>query len=86
MGEVIVLLYVAMGVGFWGGLLYLGVRLVRALERRGGSRDELADLHARVARLEEDLAAATGEVARLEEAQRFTTALLAGRRADPPPT
>lgn len=68
-----------------GAVLYLGLRFVRAFERRGTYRGELAALQERVARLEEDLGRATSDVERLAEAQRFTQRLLSERTEDRPP-
>lgn len=83
----IFLMYGILGVVFWGGILYLVLRAVRALEARGAASGELADLRARVARLEEDLGTMSGEVREIAEGQRFTTALLAERKGEPrPPT
>jgi hypothetical protein len=81
----IFLLYAILGVAFWGGILYLGLRTVRALEARGTAGDEIADLRARVARLEEDLGSMSAEVGQIAEGQRFTTALLAERKGEPRP-
>jgi hypothetical protein len=77
---------VALGaVVFWGLVLHLALRFVRAAERRGSSRAELEELSARVRRLEEDLATAETEIGRLSAAERFTTQLLAGRSGGTPP-
>jgi hypothetical protein len=81
----IFLLYAILGIAFWGGILYLGLRAVRALEARGVGSGELADLRSRVARLEEDLGTMSGEVREIAEGQRFTTALLAERKGEPRP-
>jgi hypothetical protein len=72
-------------VAFWGSVLYLALRFVRAAERRGVSRGDLDELRARVGRLEEELAAATTEVERLAAGERFTMQLLAARSAPLPP-
>lgn len=66
-------------VAFWGSVLYLALRFVRAAERRGVSQVELDELRNRMNRLEEDLAGATAEVERLTAGQLFTTQLLEGR-------
>lgn len=66
-----------------GGLLYLGLRWVRAVERRNGGRAELEALTERVVQLEEELGRTTGDVERLREEQRFTTRLLAERSGAP---
>lgn len=73
------------GVAFWGSVLYLALRFVRAAERRGVSRGELDDLRLRLGRIEEELAAAGTEMERLAAAERFTTQLLAGRTGVIPP-
>jgi hypothetical protein len=79
---------IALGaVTFWGTVLYLALRFVRAAERRGAGRGELDELSARVRQLEEDLAAADTEIERLSAAERFTSQLLAARSGiTPPPT
>ena len=56
--------------------LYLGLRFVRATERRSVGGGELRELRERVDRLEEDLGRSTADVERLEEAQRFMQRLL----------
>ena len=66
-----------------GGVLYLGLRWVRAVERRTGARAELDALGGRVAQLEEELGRTAGDVERLREEQRFTTRLLADRSGAP---
>lgn len=67
------------GVSFWGAVLYLALRFVRAAERRGASSGELEELRSRVTQLEEDLIAAQTEMQRLAVAERFTAQLLANR-------
>lgn len=62
-----------------GGLFYLGLRWVRAVERRNTGRTELEAVRERVAALEEELGRTTADVERLQEEQRFTTRLLADR-------
>jgi hypothetical protein len=79
-------LFAVAGISFWGTVLYLALRYVRAAERRGASRGELEELSARVRQLEEDLAAAETEIGRLAAAERFTTQLLAGRNREVPPS
>ena len=69
------------GVAFWGSVLYLALRFVRASERRGIDRSELAALQGRVEHLEEELAGASTEIERLATAERFTAQLLASRSA-----
>jgi hypothetical protein len=66
-------------VGGGGALLYPGLRFVRAAERRGVDRAELAALRGVVARLEGALERTDAEVERLAEGQQFTTRLLAER-------
>jgi hypothetical protein len=73
------------GVAFWGAVLYLALRFVRAAEQRGVSRGELDELRLRLGRVEEELAAASTEVERLAAAERFTTQLLASRAGVIPP-
>jgi hypothetical protein len=71
---------------FWGTVLHLAFRFVRATERRGVGRAELDELNARVRQLEDDLAAADTEIQRLSAAERFTTQLLARRAGGTPPS
>ena len=66
------------------GLLYLGVRFLRAYERRGASAGASAELTARLAALEEQVARVAAESERLAESQRFTTSLLADRSSGAP--
>jgi hypothetical protein len=65
---------------FWvlilGGGFYIGLRLVRAIERRGADRKELQELQEQILRLEEGLDSMTRDVDRLSEEQRFTMKLL----------
>ncbi len=68
-----------------GAAIYLGVRFVRAFERRGANRGELTALQERVARLEEELGRAMSDIERLTEAQRFTQRLLSERAETRPP-
>ncbi|MBW7932763.1 MAG: hypothetical protein H3C62_03955 [Gemmatimonadaceae bacterium] len=63
-----------------GGGLYLGLRLVRAFERRAGAQAEMAQLEARMLRLEENLANVGERLDRLADGQEFTTRLLAERK------
>jgi hypothetical protein len=70
-----------------GGGLYLGLRAVRALERRQHSDPDIADLRAEIARLEVKLAESDVEIARLRESEEFTSRLVHDRRgAGSPPT
>ena len=71
-------------VAFWGSVLYLALRFVRAAERRGVSREELDELRSRVGRLEEELAAASTDVERLAAGERITMQAR-GRSAPLPP-
>ncbi|HEV7991914.1 MAG TPA: hypothetical protein VGP25_08820 [Gemmatimonadaceae bacterium] len=66
-------------ISFWGTVLYLGLRFVRAAERRGASPAELEELRARVARLEEDLETTRSETERLAAAEQHTMMLLSRR-------
>ena len=82
-------MFALMAVGalaFWGTVLHLAFRFVRAAERRGVSRAELDELNGRVRQLEDDLAAADTEIQRLSAAERFTTQLLAHRAGATPPS
>jgi hypothetical protein len=78
MGPIFPFMFAA-GVAFWGSVLYLALRFVRAAERRSVSREELTELTERVRRLEEELVAADTEIERLAAAERFNTQLLASR-------
>lgn len=64
---------------FGGGLVYLGLRAVRALERRSGANVELTALRARVELLEDAVAAQAEATRRVEDGQRFTERLLTER-------
>jgi hypothetical protein len=64
---------------FGGGVLYLGARYVRAVERRGVSRAEIAGIAERMARLEEAVASVADDVERVEEGQSFATRVLTER-------
>lgn len=66
-------------VAFWGSVLYLALRFVRATERRGVSQAEVEELRVRMNRIEDELTAATTEVERLTAGQQFTAQLLAER-------
>ena len=61
------------------GAFYLGLRGVRALERRSQARAEMASLEERLLRLEESMATMTDRLERLAEGQEFTSRLLARR-------
>jgi hypothetical protein len=60
-----------------GGLFYLGVRAVRALERRSTASAELVALRERLDWLEETVGSQADALRRVEEGQRFTERLLA---------
>ena len=64
---------------FGGGLLYLGVRAVRALERRSAGGAELIALRERLESLEETVSAQADAMRRIEDGQRFTERVLAER-------
>ena len=64
---------------FGGGLFYLGVRAVRALERRSTASAELVALRERLESLEETVSAQAEAMRRVEDSQRFTDRLLAER-------
>ena len=63
-----------------GGAFYLGLRAVRAFERRATSRRELDAITERTLRLEESLGEMSERRARVAEGQEFTTRLLADRK------
>jgi hypothetical protein len=73
---------------FWlvvvGGGGYLLVRFVRAYERRALPPSDLAAVEERLHQMEESNLRLESEVARLVEAQRFTTQLLAERNPERP--
>jgi len=78
-------------IAFWGSVLggafYLGLRYVRAVERRGTQDLAVADLQARIAALEEASDTLRSDVERLETGQEFTTRLLhRGPGSGSPPT
>jgi cell division protein FtsL len=77
--DLMFVLMAAAAVGFWGSVLYLALRFVRAAERRSLTRNEIEELRTRVSQLEEDLSAAQTEMQRLAAAERFAAQLLAGR-------
>ena len=66
---------------FGGGLLYLGVRAVRALERRSTANAELVAVREPVELLEGLVASQGEEMRRLTDGQRFAERLLADRAA-----
>lgn len=63
-----------------GGAFYLGLRVVRAIERRTAARAEIAELTERTLRLDENLSAMGERLDRLAEGQDFTARLLAERK------
>lgn len=69
-------------VSFWGTVLYLALRFVRAKERQVVHRAELDELRTRVAQLEDDLDQTRKETERLAAAEMHTMMLLS-RRAEP---
>ena len=79
-------LMLAGAVVFWGTVLYLALRFVRATERRGSGQLELEEPRGRVSRLEQDISMAHTEIERLAAAERFTAQLLATRSTTPGPT
>jgi hypothetical protein len=79
MDQAMFVLMVGGAAAFWGTVLYLALRFVRAAERRGASRSELDELRARVAQLEDDLEATCRETERLAAAEQHTMMLLARR-------
>ena len=64
--------------------LYVAFRFVRAFERRGVDRAELAAVQARLAEVEAEVSRSAAEVRALEDGHRFTTRLLAERGSGPP--
>lgn len=66
-------------VGLPAGVLYLGLRFVRAKERLSIGSTETAKLTARVSQLEDQLEALSSSVEQIAEGQRFTTAMLTDR-------
>jgi hypothetical protein len=62
-----------------GGGLWLGLRAVRALERRGTAGPELTALRERLQMLEDQLTEQGEAVRRLTEGQEFTQRLLLER-------
>jgi hypothetical protein len=62
---------------------HLGLRLVRAFERRNGGTREITELSARVEQLESALEQQGAELRRLSDGQAFAEQLLAERKRDP---
>lgn len=58
------------------GGFYLGLRLVRAFERRSAARAEISALEERMLRLEETAASMDDRLEGLTEGQEFTSRLL----------
>ncbi|MEO8564214.1 MAG: hypothetical protein ABI601_19190 [bacterium] len=79
MGLLMWLLIAGGSIGFWGIVLYLAFRFVRATERRPLGRAELDELRARVAQLEGDLEATRSETERLAAAESHMMMLLSRR-------
>jgi hypothetical protein len=59
---------------------YLGLRVVRAFERRAGATAEVAALQERVLRLEETVGTLSTELERVAEGSEFTARLLEERK------
>jgi hypothetical protein len=64
-------------------LLYLAWRFVRSHERRSGGSAEIEMMSKRILALEERLDGVADTVDQLADGQRFTTDVLAARRANP---
>lgn len=62
-----------------GGAAYLGLRAVRALERRGRAAPEVEALRERLELLEQQLESQGEELRRVTEGQQFTERLLRDR-------
>ncbi|HEY2378256.1 MAG TPA: hypothetical protein VGH98_19925 [Gemmatimonadaceae bacterium] len=75
-----IILWVFLGVAFWGtvlgGGLYFLRRYVRAIERRGTGEQVVAELRERLSSMEEIVDSLRSDVNRLEESEEFTTRLL----------
>lgn len=71
---------------FWGSVLFLGLRAVRAFERRTRGGGDLGPMSDRLARLEAAVAALATDVQRIEESQEFTTHLLGDGKVKRPGT
>lgn len=69
-----------------GGGVYLVVRYVRAVERRGVDQGDAPALRERLQRLEEECGRAEERIERLEEGQQFMQRLLMERSSGTPPT
>lgn len=76
---------ILIGWGPWlalgGSALYLGLRYVRALERRNVDRTEIEDLRQRVLALEDGMSGVEGDLKRVIDQQELTTHLLGERSA-----
>ena len=64
---------------FGGGVLYLGVRAVRALERRNSAGTDVSALRERLEALEETVATQAEAMRHLQDGQQFTARLLSER-------
>ena len=62
------------------GAFYLGLRLVRALERRSAASADLAAQQEHLLRLEESVAVIAAQIERLSDGQEFATKLLGDRK------
>lgn len=62
------------------GVFYLGLRAVRALERRATGRTEMAGLEERTLRLEESVSSLSDQLQQLSDGQEFTAKLLGERK------
>lgn len=71
----VVLLTIAFYAALIGAPIYLGLRFLRAYERRAGAQGVDQALAARVELLEEEVRRLSAEVERVEDGQRFLTAL-----------
>ena len=75
------LMYV--GFAIWGVILggggYLGLRFVRAFERRQDNQTALSALAQRLTALEDSMESLRGDVERLNDGHEFTTRLLTSR-------
>jgi hypothetical protein len=76
------LLIAGAAIGFWGTVLYLAFRLVRAVEKRNARSGELEELRARVGEIEQQLAVSRAEIERLGAAESHAAMMLA-RLTDP---
>lgn len=77
MGPIELLLALVLLGGLPASLFYLGLRFVRAQERRSIDTAEIEAIAARVGAMEERLEAMSSSLEQIAEGQRFTTAVLA---------